>query len=119
MLQKNHYIFDAMVIDIYDGDTWTLDIDLGLGTWLTEQDIRLYGIDTPEIRGRERPEGLKVAAYCQQRWIGQEVVIQTFKAPKQWKGKFGRWLGTIFVPDLDVSVNQHLIEEGMASEYLL
>ena len=43
---------------IYDGDTITAVIDLGFGVYKTAI-LRLKGIDAPELRGDERPEGIK------------------------------------------------------------
>lgn len=48
---------------VIDGDTVVLDIDLGFDTWLRNQTIRLYGLNTPEITGEEKPEGLKSKAW--------------------------------------------------------
>ena len=56
------YEYNAIVTKVYDGDTITVDIDLGLGVWLKKQTIRLYGINTPELRGDEREEGLESRA---------------------------------------------------------
>ena len=48
------YLYKATVTEVYDGDTITVDIDLGLNVWLKDQTLRLLGIDTPELRGEER-----------------------------------------------------------------
>ena len=32
-------------------------------------------------------------------------------------GKYGRWLARIWLPDLPVSVNQHMIDVGHARAY--
>lgn len=45
------YHYAAQVVSVYDGDTITVDIDLGLEVWLKGQKIRLLNIDTPEVRG--------------------------------------------------------------------
>ena len=34
---------------MYDGDTLYADVDLGMYTWKHDQELRLFGIDTPEI----------------------------------------------------------------------
>ena len=49
------YTYKARCVSVYDGDSITLDIDLGFNHWMLNQKIRLLGIDTPEIRGPERP----------------------------------------------------------------
>ena len=56
-MQHVPYIYKAEVVSVYDGDTITVDIDLGFNVVLRKQKIRLGGINTPEIRGEEREEG--------------------------------------------------------------
>ena len=48
---NNFYIYKAMCVGVYDGDTVTLDIDLGFNHSMNNQKIRLFGINTPEVRG--------------------------------------------------------------------
>ena len=50
MISKPDYVYKAYVRSVYDGDTITVDIDVGFGITLTSQKIRLRGIDTPEVR---------------------------------------------------------------------
>ena len=58
-MKENLYHYRATVVSVYDGDTCTVDIDLGLNTWVRGEKLRLYRINAPELRGVERPEGLK------------------------------------------------------------
>ena len=51
------YFYNAKVRRIYDGDTIFLDIDLGLSTIVVNEKIRLARINTPELRGPEKPAG--------------------------------------------------------------
>jgi endonuclease YncB( thermonuclease family) len=51
------YIYKAKVTDVYDGDTITVDIELGFYTKLQDQKIRLYGINTPEMKGSDKIKG--------------------------------------------------------------
>ena len=115
------YEYRAIVKKIYDGDTITVDIDLGFGIWLNKQSIRFWGIDTPEIRGEERPEGL-IAKGMLMKWIpvGTEITLRTHKDKK---GKYGRWLGEILVADSAkrgsfISINERLVEGGYAKRYM-
>lgn len=109
------FTYRAVVLSIYDGDTMTVDIDLGLGIWQHGQKLRLYGIDTPELRGPERPEGLAVRDEVRRLVpVGSEIMLQTLKDKT---GKFGRWLGIIWSPNLPISLNAHLIRAGMADPY--
>lgn len=111
---KPCYVYQAKVVSVYDGDTIRADIDLGLGVWKHNQVIRLYGIDTPELRGEERPKGLESRDWLRGQIAGKEIVLQTFKDKK---GKYGRWLGEIHLGSRNI--NQELIELGLADPYLI
>ena len=50
------YQYKATITRIIDGDTVDCDIDLGFKVILSKQRIRLYGIDTPESRTRDKVE---------------------------------------------------------------
>ena len=107
------YEYKAYVRAVYDGDTITVDVDLGFGVTMTRQKIRLKGIDTPELRGgtsetkaaakksRDRVRGLI---------LGRPVTVKTFK---DRKGKFGRWIGEVYLSTGEC-VNELLVEEGLA-----
>ena len=106
------YEYKATVIKVYDGDTITVDFDLGFGIVLKKQTIRLFGINTPEVRGAEKATGIVSRDALRQRILGKQVTIKT---SKDKKGKYGRWLGEVFVED--ENINQWLITEGYAKEY--
>ena len=50
------YEYKVQIRRIVDGDTVDVDIDLVFDTILSKQRIRLYGIDTPESRTRDKEE---------------------------------------------------------------
>jgi len=104
------YEYEAIVTSVYDGDTITIDIDLGFDVILKKQKIRLLGINTPEVRGSEREKGLVSRDALREKILGEQVIIKTEK-----RGKYGRWLGTIYIER--TNVNQWLINEGYAEEY--
>lgn len=107
------YEYKCLVTDVYDADTITVDVDLGFHIWAKAEKIRLFGIDAPEVRGAERPDGLKSRDWLRERIAGKEIVLRTHKAGKG-KGKYGRWLGDIFVPGETVSLNQQMVDLGFA-----
>ena len=113
MSETNFYKYKALITAVYDGDTVTADIDLGFGIWMKGQKLRLLGIDTPELRGEEREEGLKVRDYVRSLVLNQEVIVES---ERDKSGKYGRWLATIWIGD--VNLNEKLISEGRAKEYL-
>ena len=107
------YEYTAKVIKVYDGDTITVDIDLGFGIMLKKQTLRLYGINTPEVRGESKEEGKRVRDLLRERILEKTIIIKT---KKDKKGKYGRWLATIIFEE--ENINDWLITEGHAVPYL-
>ena len=48
--------YNCTIRRVVDGDTVDVDIDLGFDTWIHNERVRLYGIDTPESRTRDLEE---------------------------------------------------------------
>ena len=108
------YEYRAFVRKVYDGDTITVDIDLGFDVILKNQKIRLSKINTPEVRGKSREEGIKVRNIVRERISNKWVTIKT---TKDKKGKYGRWLGTVYELGIEESLNDWLLNEGHAVKY--
>ena len=114
------YEYRCKVKKVVDGDTVDVDIDLGFDIILTDQRIRLYGIDTPESRTRDKVEKRygKAAKEYLQGMLGKDATLKTHKDAK---GKFGRILGEFIVYDAEsdryCSVNQLMIDKHLAVEY--
>ena len=108
------YEYRAYVRKVYDGDTITVDIDLGFGILLKNQKIRLLGINTPEIRGKSRPEGLRARDALRKRISNKWITVKT---QKDKKGKYGRWLAEIYDSESIESINSWLLIEGFAKKY--
>ena len=102
------YEYNAKIVKVYDGDTVTAEIDLGFKVKVTET-IRLYGLNTPEVRGVERPDGLISRDRLRERIFEKDVVIKTMKDKK---GKYGRYIAEIYLGD--ENINEWLITEGLA-----
>jgi len=101
------------IVKIYDGDTITVELDLGFHTTRTES-LRLSRINAPEIRGDEREEGLKSRDWLRATLYtamkeGKEVVVETFKDKK---GKYGRYIAEVYIDGSNV--NSQLVTEGLA-----
>ena len=109
------YVYKAIVTNIYDGDTITVNIDLGFGTWIFDVKLRLYGIDTPEIRGEERPEGLESRDWLRIAIpVGSEITLETHKDKT---GKYGRYLATIY--SNGKNLNEEMVKLGLAERYMI
>ena len=102
------------VLKVVDGDTVDVQIrvkplDLDL---LSNMRIRMEGINAWESRTSNLEEkALGLAA--KQRL--SELVLAPITVCLSGKGKFGRWLGTLF--DGEININEQLVEEGHAHWY--
>ena len=108
------YHYKAKVTSVYDGDTCTVDIDLGLHTWVNGEKIRLNRINAPEVKGTERSKGLKSRDFLRNKIEGKEIFIQTIKDEKE---KYGRYLGEIWLEeskDNFININDLIVKEGYA-----
>lgn len=106
------YQYKAKVLSIYDGDTITVLIQLGFDISFQAK-LRLYGINTPEIRTRNKEEklkGIEARNFLAELIENKEVIIETTK-----QEKYGRYLATIFLGR--INVNKLLIKKGFAKEY--
>ena len=108
--------YKAKVTKIIDGDTIRCDIDLGFDIVMANQTIRLFGIDTPESRTRDKEEKFYgniskqfLNDYCPK---GSYITLRTHLDKK---GKFGRILGELIVNK--VNLNEQMIEENLAVAY--
>ena len=110
------YEYKCKVTRVVDGDTVDIDIDLGFGVWLHKERVRIYGIDTPESRTRDKIEkrfGLLAKEFVKKFVKGSDVILTTQKYDA--KGKFGRILGDIMVDGK--SLAQTMITEHHAVAY--
>ena len=119
------YEYRATVIKVVDGDTVDVDIDLGFGIVLSDERVRIAGIDTPESRTRDKEEkkfGLAAKARVKQ-LLGKTCVLKTQinKDGEDMKGKFGRILGDFSVYDSATDrwsmLTKILVSEGHAVPY--
>lgn len=122
-MQQNEY--DVKVIKVIDGDTVDVDIDLGFGVTLTDERVRIMGIDTPESRTRDKVEDLfGEAAKARLKELmedGGKLITTENRKGEDMKGKFGRILGDFKVERFENGpaelVTDILIEEGHAVAY--
>jgi len=118
------YEYRATIVKVVDGDTVDVDIDLGFGIVLSDERVRVAGIDTPESRTRDKEEkkfGLAAKARVKQ-LLGKTCVLKTQinKNGEDMKGKFGRILGDFWVERYEGKrerVTDIMIEEGHCVAY--
>ena len=108
------YEYNCNVKRVVDGDTVDVIIDLGFDISYSSR-VRLFGIDTPESRTRDKDEkarGLISKDFLKSYLDKGGVVIRT---RKDKKGKFGRILGEMVVED--ININELMIKEHHAVKY--
>jgi len=117
------YIYTATVVDVHDGDTITVDIDMGFGLIFRKQKLRLYGINAPEL-GDSSGEGIKARDILIGLVLNKPIIINTIKDEKE---KYGRYLANISSegvdPKIDITlfptINSWLVSNGYAKPYLI
>ena len=110
------FLYPAEIERVIDGDTIIADLSLGLGVILNDQYIRLYGIDAWEVKGEEKEKGLLAKEYLERRLQEGKVEIEIRPEwEKKGRGKYGRWLGIIYVDG--VNINDELIDREHAVKY--
>jgi micrococcal nuclease len=131
------YQYKAIIRNVVDGDTYIIDIDLGLSVWVRGEKVRLYGVNTPEIYGvkkgsEEWQKGTEASNFAKSIvHEGDEVLVDTVKDKKE---KYGRYLAVMYlkVPSAEIDglenirsiddyycLNDILVRRGFAEEYML
>ena len=110
------FTYNCRIAKIVDGDTLDVDIDLGFGIWKINERIRLWQIDTPECRTKDKEEkkyGLIAKNFVEEHLpVGKIFELQTLE-----KDKFGRYLGAVFVKNR-LSINDMLLKANLAVKYV-
>ena len=110
------YEYKCTIDRVVDGDTVDATLDLGFSV-LYKSRVRLFGIDTPESRTRNKDE--KARGKLAAKFLGNAiekadtVIIRT--ELRDSRGKFGRVLGTIVCDGVDI--NNAMVENYMAAKY--
>ena len=110
------YEYSCTVDRVVDGDTIDVTLDLGFDI-LFKSRVRLYAIDTPESRTRDKDEkarGKLASAYLQNAIdTAKQVVIKT--KLKDSRGKYGRVLGSVICDGIDI--NKAMVDGYYAVAY--
>ena len=102
------WTYRAKVLNVVDADTIDLLIDLGFRLAFKTR-VRLARIDAWEIKGEERAKGLIAKSFVEHHArVGSTVTVCTEK-----KGKFGRYIAEITLPNGD-NLSDALVDNGHA-----
>jgi micrococcal nuclease len=103
------------IVKVIDGDT--VDLEINLGFYITiQQRVRLKDIDAAEIRTKDLEE--KAEGIIATEWLKQELslegewIIETTK-----EDKYGRILGVLYRIGDPVTLNEKMLNEGIAKPY--
>ena len=135
----NLYNYKFTLIDVIDGDTVKGLAHLGMGVTLDQQNFRLYGIDTPEKRGYQKPFGDLVTERLKEKFKSKRNELEErakksglkgkklkeaieestqlyIRTHKDKRGKYGRFLIEIHASDM-FSFNKWLLNRNYAVDY--
>lgn len=108
------FFYHANVIDVYDGDTIRVDIDLGFNMSLRNMKVRLAGIDTAEMKSKDaalKQRATEARDWLRAKCLGKDIFLESLGLDK-----YGRWLGRLHMPD-GSCLNDLLITSGLAVSY--
>ncbi len=108
------FFYRSKVTEVYDGDTVTVDVDLGFSMSLRKLKVRLLGIDTAEMKGGTNES--KAHAIAARDWLRNQVLGKDVFLESKGLDKYGRWLGRIHTQDGNCC-NDQLITLGLAIPY--
>lgn len=115
--EGNQYWYEARLARVVDGDTVRFDVSLGFDVWLFNKPFRLHGVDTPEIRGVERLDGLVAKQFVERELQSAESIW--INSIQDKSGKYGRYLAKVWYRQNAVTdwacLNDELLRVGMGN----
>lgn len=114
------YTYPCKILNVVDGDTLDIELDLGFNIRMKER-VRLLGVDTPEVFGRNASDAGKIASTFAKDWLNERANTGSFMyISKKYdaRDKYGRSLGIIAWTNEDDTIfedlNQALLDSGNA-----
>ncbi len=113
-------VFVSRVTDVYDGDTFRVDIDAWPGVIGRDMPVRLRGVDTPELRSRcatpeakarEKALGLRARDFTAAQLAAAEVIT----LHDVYRGSFFRLVAEVRLDG--ESLGETLLTAGLAVPY--
>lgn len=117
LLESTMYTYSCKVLNIVDGDTLDIELDLGFNIKMKER-IRLIEVDTPEVFGKNAVEAGKVASNYTTKWVKDRESTGSFVyESKKYNAreKYGRSLGYlrwIGPENKSETLNEALVKSG-------
>ena len=105
----------AKCVYVYDGDTVHVVFKQPNSGECHKWVIRLMGIDTPEMKSKnaaEKAKAVQCRDYVRTKILDKIVILDCLEFDK-----YGRLLANIFLEGSEKSINQELIDNGLAKAY--
>jgi len=113
-IEFTYPITSGYVIKVYDGDTITIASKMPYeNSPLFRFNVRLNGIDTPEIKSKNENE--KILAKKARDSLSQLIMHKNITLQNVKNEKYGRILADVFIND--INLNELLIKERYAVKY--
>ncbi len=113
--KENIFILSPkQIVEVYDGDTFKIDLPSQHPLFGDDLAIRVFGIDTPEMRGTS--DEVKALAYKAKNRT-QELLsdAKTIELKNPQRGKYFRVAAEVWIDG--ESLGEKLKDEGLAKEY--
>ncbi len=110
------YKYKAKIDRVVDGDTLDIVVDLGFKI-TTNQRIRLQGINTPETYNVKKDSEEYAHGIVAKEFVVQRITSNNNEATvvtEKDTGKYGRYIATVWLADSSISLNDELVEKGLA-----
>jgi len=108
---RDVYTRAARLTEVHDGDTITVDTDLGMNVWVKGVHIRLLDVWAKELKedGGEQARDALIAMLK-----GKDITIQTIRRSSgTYVKSFNRWLGVVWADG--VNVNEWMVLHNHAT----
>lgn len=107
------YVRNAVVLNVVDGDTLDLNVDLGFRLW-SRQRVRVLGINCPEMHGASAVAGAAAKAATED-WVHHRAGPVTVRTHLDKMDSFGRLLAEIW--GMGESLGDYLLVSGHAVSF--
>lgn len=116
-MPEDRFSRSAILLQVIDGDTLDVEIDLGWSMKLKER-VRLERVDTPELRKAvERKAGMWIKKNVEDFFDKAEPLVITSMAydrTGQVRGKFGRTMAVVYRARDGQCLNAYLLNNNLA-----
>lgn len=115
-IEDRLYVYKAIVKRVIDGDTVSLDIDLGMRIYMSAN-CRMYGINAAELHDKDqavRDKANEAKDYLSSKLVsGSTVLVESKKLDK-----YGRPLVKIYYGENYLDLCSEMLTLGLAVKYM-